>query len=284
MELSIRLVSVSDLRFDYDEVVLKSIDLELRGGRCLGLVGLNASGKTTLARLLRGQLRPKAGRIQYGDGVAPAPRKGLIGGTALAIVVAVLAAMIHLFLDGGPGRWAALALGAAASVVLLWTFSTGSAPSQNLVLHLSSETSDKDVIKPNRTIESVIGDELPKMSSDERRQQVIKMLQAGGFQMYNQETGDPVGNPMEYIRDGLRFGKLLHQIHIMADDLAFLQDGVICELGPAAEVLQTPKHPATKDYVAQFRGLPGGHQLGGKLAESYARVLGDEHLKAWIQR
>ena len=26
--------------------------------------------------------------------------------------------------------------------------------------------------------------------------------------MYNQETGDPIGNPMEYIRDGLQFGKL----------------------------------------------------------------------------
>lgn len=26
--------------------------------------------------------------------------------------------------------------------------------------------------------------------------------------MYNQETGDPMGNPMEYIRDNLRFGKL----------------------------------------------------------------------------
>lgn len=76
-----RLVSIRDLRFDYDEVVLKSVDLELRGGRCLGLVGLNASGKTTLARLLRGQLRPKAGLIQLGDPVARAsPRKGLIGG------------------------------------------------------------------------------------------------------------------------------------------------------------------------------------------------------------
>ena len=44
-------------------------------------------------------------------------------------------------------------------------------------------------------------------------------LQAGGFQMYNQETGEPIGNPMEYIRDGLRFGKLSggqqHLIYIL---------------------------------------------------------------------
>ena len=73
----------------------------------------------------------------------------------------------------------------------------------------------------------------------------------------------------------------LHQLHIMADDLAFLHEGLICELGPGGEVLQTPKHPATKDYVAQFRGLPGGHQLGGKLAEAYAK-LEDEALKDWM--
>jgi hypothetical protein len=37
--------------------------------------------------------------------------------------------------------------------------------------------------------------------------------------MYNQETGEPIGNPMEYIRDGLRFGKLSggqqHLIYIL---------------------------------------------------------------------
>ena len=44
------LVSTSALRFEYDEVVLKSVDLEFRAGRCMGMVGLNASGKTTLAR------------------------------------------------------------------------------------------------------------------------------------------------------------------------------------------------------------------------------------------
>ena len=41
----------------------------------------------------------------------------------------------------------------------------------------------------------------------------------------------------------------LHQIHIMADDMAFLHDGIICELGPAADVLALPKHAATKDYI-----------------------------------
>ena len=166
--------------------------------------------------------------------------------------------------------------------------------------------------------------------------------------MYNQETGEAIGSPQEYVRDGLIFGKLsggqkhliyvlkyfakclaaapssgvllvcdevlggldairqprvlrmlkqlqtelkigilyitteLHQIFILADDLAFLQDGVICELGPAADVLNLPKHPATKDYVSQFRGLPGGQHFGGKLAESYEKLSKDEALSMWL--
>lgn len=358
------LVSTESLCFDYDDPVLQGVDLELRAGRCMGLVGLNASGKTTLARLLRGQLRPKAGTIRFLGDTTVEARSGMktmaLGG-AVAIFVALLAVMIPRF-----PKWRAEAVvnshlpmvGVGVTVALLllllllalWRrFSGGSKP-QVLVLHLSSETSDKDVLKASRSIEAVIGDELPKwMSLEQRQKQVIKMLQAGGFQMYNQETGEPIGNPMEYIRDGLRFGKLsggqqhliyilryfakcltqlsscavllacdevlggldsirqprvlrmlkqlvernvgmlyisteLHQLHVMADDLAFLHDGIICESGGAAEVLQAPKHGATKDYVAQWRQLPGGHTLGGKLAESYAKLEKDEGIEnGWCE-
>eukprot|EP00435_Cladocopium_sp_Y103_P045004 s339_g12.t2 len=349
------LVSTESLHFDYDDPVLQGVDLELRAGRCMGLVGLNASGKTTLARLLRGQLRPKAGTIRFlGETTeARSGMKTMVLGGAVTIFVALLAVMMPRFPKWRTvGHLPMIALGVAvALLVALWMwFSSGSSKPQVLVLHLSSETSDKDVLKGSRSIESVVGDELPKwMSTEQRRRQVIKMLQAGGFQMYNQETGEPIGNPMEYIRDGLRFGKLsggqqhliyilrllplqyfakclshlampgpgavllaldevlggldsirqprvlrmlkqllernvgmlyisteLHQLHVMADDLAFLHDGIICELGPAAEVLQAPRHGATKDYVAQWRQLPGGHTLGGKLAESYAKLEKDE--------
>ena len=43
----------------------------------------------------------------------------------------------------------------------------------------------KDIIKPSRTIASVIGDSLPKnMAPTERQEKVISMLQAAGFQIY----------------------------------------------------------------------------------------------------
>ena len=57
------------LRFSYQEgtEVLRGVDLELRSGEVLVMVGPNGSGKTTLARHLNGLLRPSGGRVLLGD-------------------------------------------------------------------------------------------------------------------------------------------------------------------------------------------------------------------------
>lgn len=47
--------------------VLEGIDLELERGRIHGLVGLNASGKTTLFDTIAGLLQPTAGRLSLGE-------------------------------------------------------------------------------------------------------------------------------------------------------------------------------------------------------------------------
>ncbi|MEW6473114.1 MAG: ABC transporter ATP-binding protein [Actinomycetota bacterium] len=52
------------LRRDYGGVrCLHSVDLVIREGRVLGLVGRNGAGKTTLLRILAGALQPTAGRV-----------------------------------------------------------------------------------------------------------------------------------------------------------------------------------------------------------------------------
>ncbi len=50
--------------FGYDEgPVLQSIDLEVAKGECVGVVGRNAAGKSTLLVLLGGAVAPKSGRV-----------------------------------------------------------------------------------------------------------------------------------------------------------------------------------------------------------------------------
>jgi urea transport system ATP-binding protein len=45
--------------------VLDSVDLEIGAGECVGLVGRNGMGKTTLLRAVMGQVRVGAGRVSF---------------------------------------------------------------------------------------------------------------------------------------------------------------------------------------------------------------------------
>ncbi|WP_342274949.1 ABC transporter ATP-binding protein [Spiroplasma endosymbiont of Cantharis lateralis] len=43
--------------------VLKNINLEIKNGECLGILGSNGAGKTTLMELIVGQIKPSSGEI-----------------------------------------------------------------------------------------------------------------------------------------------------------------------------------------------------------------------------
>lgn len=65
------LLSVNNLSFAYEHgtPVLDGVDLRLRKGEKIGLVGPNGSGKTTLLHLIVGLLRPAAGEIVFDGAV-----------------------------------------------------------------------------------------------------------------------------------------------------------------------------------------------------------------------
>jgi ATP-binding cassette, subfamily B, bacterial len=70
--MPLQTVRFSGVRFTYpngDHEVLQGLDLELRAGERLALVGLNGAGKTTLVKLLCGMYEPTAGSIVLDDEV-----------------------------------------------------------------------------------------------------------------------------------------------------------------------------------------------------------------------
>ncbi|MBC6447537.1 ABC transporter ATP-binding protein [Actinokineospora xionganensis] len=65
-------ISLRGVSFTYpgtDNTILREIDLELRAGSTVAIVGVNGAGKTTLVKLLTGMYEPTAGEIAV-DGVA----------------------------------------------------------------------------------------------------------------------------------------------------------------------------------------------------------------------
>ena len=75
------MIRVTNLTFEYADGdtrsrVLKGIDLTLREGEAVGMMGANGSGKTTLARCLNGLLLPTAGEVVV-DGFSTADPRNL---------------------------------------------------------------------------------------------------------------------------------------------------------------------------------------------------------------
>ncbi|MFJ2740836.1 ABC transporter ATP-binding protein [Streptomyces sp. NPDC087440] len=74
-------VTARDVTFTYpaaDSPAVQGVDLDLRRGEVVALVGENGSGKTTLAKIIAGLYLPDAGEVRY-DGIstAEADRDGL---------------------------------------------------------------------------------------------------------------------------------------------------------------------------------------------------------------
>ena len=74
------MLEVKGLKVSYGGInAVKGIDLEVRQGELVTLIGANGAGKTTTLKALSGLLRPAAGRIHYnGDDITARPAFELV--------------------------------------------------------------------------------------------------------------------------------------------------------------------------------------------------------------
>lgn len=59
------MIKIEDIYFKYkrNEYILKNINLEVKSGECVAIVGKNGSGKSTLAKLIAGIIKPTKGNV-----------------------------------------------------------------------------------------------------------------------------------------------------------------------------------------------------------------------------
>ncbi|AVK62344.1 glycosyl transferase family 2 [Lactobacillus sp. CBA3605] len=66
------IIKVSELQQGYGKtVIIKDINLSLKNGDILGLIGPSGAGKTTLVKTIMGMLKPKQGRVTLLDTLMP---------------------------------------------------------------------------------------------------------------------------------------------------------------------------------------------------------------------
>ena len=63
------LIELKDVTIAFEGVAaVERVNLAVERGEYLVIVGENGSGKSTLVRAMLGLVRPKSGRVVYGDG------------------------------------------------------------------------------------------------------------------------------------------------------------------------------------------------------------------------
>ena len=63
-------ISVQDIKksFEVGEILLDGLSFEILTGECVGIMGRNGCGKTTLFRMITGELEPDEGTIMVASG------------------------------------------------------------------------------------------------------------------------------------------------------------------------------------------------------------------------
>lgn len=243
------LVTVTGLQKSYgDNHVLRGIDFTVRAGSVTTIIGPSGSGKTTILRSLNALDVPDGGRITIGDVTVdfdkPVPRSQLVKYRAQSGMVfqghnlfphkTVLENIIEgpLIVQKRP----------RAEVV---------AEAEALLQQVG--LSDKR-------------DQYPHQLSGGQQQRVgiaRALALKPRLMLFDEPTSalDPelVGEVLGVMKDlatqGWTMIVVTHEIHFaqkVADQVLFVDGGIVLEQGPPAEVLATPKHQRTKQFLRRI--------------------------------
>ncbi|HCW16783.1 MAG TPA: phosphate ABC transporter ATP-binding protein [Achromobacter sp.] len=258
------LVSLRDVHLAFgDTEVLKGIDVEVKQGQAVSIIGPSGSGKSTILRCITGLLRPQRGAIQVGD----------------------------VRVDGLKTESDCIALGKRVGFVF---------QQYNLFPHLSVlENLVISPIKvggqPRAQAEARARELLAKVRMDHKagaypgelsggQQQRVAIARALTLQpeliLFDEVTSalDPemVGEVLTVIRDLVQDGMtcvlVTHEMRFaeeVSDTVYFTEAGRIVESGPPSRIFGSPQSERTRAFLQRSSGAPAARHAAPDPIASY---------------
>lgn len=247
--------------------VLKGIDFSLQKGQVLSIIGSSGSGKTTLLRCLNFLETPQQGRITVeGEVLLDAANPKAMTDRVIRrnrLHFGLVFQQFHLFPQYTVKRNVTLAEELLAKEKIK---TEGS---------YNGHTSVKEALaaidqKAERLLEEVglsaKRDAYPCQLSGGQQQRVAiarALAMNPDILCFDEPTSalDPelTGEVLRVIREVKETGRTMiivtHEIAFareVSDVVMFMDGGVITEMGPPAQVIDTPQHPRTKEFLARF--------------------------------
>jgi ABC-type glutathione transport system ATPase component len=235
----------------HNYVALRGIDLTVRRGTILGILGRSGSGKTTLARCIAGMERPNAGSIHCGvhdlvKSRQPRPEIQLI------------------FQDPSTAlnpRFTAEEL--IAEPLVIQRLGTSAAQSE-VVARLMNEVGLSPDWRQRRPREFSGGQLQRIVIARALAAEPRLLILDEAFTGLDLSTSAQIANLLLEFRSryGLTYIFISHDLSLTArfcEEVAVMENGAIVESGPLAEVLSAPRSEATKKLIlpsaAMERGL-----------------------------
>jgi polar amino acid transport system ATP-binding protein len=253
------MIEIADLWKSFGRVeVLKGISLRVERGAVVAVIGPSGSGKSTLLRCINLLEDPERGRIRVGEREMQfdAGRRSGSSDRDLAAFRATTG-MVFQHFNLFPHMTALQNVTAGPTIVKRMPRRAAEAEGRELLAKVG--LADKAGAYP-----------LHLSGGQRQRVAIARALAMGPAVMLLDEVTsalDPelVGEVLNVIEqlaeEGMTMVIVTHEVafaHEVADQVAFMSDGVIAEIGPPAAVLERPENPRTQNFLARFHRSRAG--------------------------
>ncbi len=236
------MIEITELHKSFGPLaVLKGINLEVKRGGALALIGPSGSGKSTLLRCINLLETPNSGRVrvgarqaEFGGGRARLPRDRELAAfrARTGMVFQHFNLFPHMTVLGnvmeGPVTVARMDKKQAESLARSLLDKVGLA--------------DKAASYPQH------------LSGGQRQR--VAIARALAMEL----IGEVLAVIRQLADEGMTMVIVTHEIafaHEVADTVGFMSDGQIVELGPPSEVLERPQNPRTQAFLERFHSFMG---------------------------